>query len=51
MAQGARIAVADFSASERDEAMAEVRQLIIDLRDAAQDGRALAQGGATEKLD
>lgn len=35
--------VADFSASEREDAMAEVRQLIIDLRDAAQDGRALAR--------
>jgi len=43
MAQSARIAVADFSASDRDEAMAEVRQLIIDLRDATQDGRALAR--------
>ena len=42
MAQSAR-AVADFSASEREEAMVEVRQLIIDLRDAAQDGRALAR--------
>jgi hypothetical protein len=43
LAQSARIAVADFSASEREDAMAEVRQLIIDLRDAAQDGRALAR--------
>ena len=43
MAQAARIAVADFSASEREDAMAEVRQLITDLRDAAQDGRALAR--------
>jgi hypothetical protein len=43
MAQSACIAVADFSASEREDAMAEVRQLIIDLRDAAQDGRALAR--------
>ena len=44
MAQSARsAAAADFSASERDEAMAEVRQLITDLRDAAQDGRALAR--------
>jgi hypothetical protein len=43
MAQSACIAVADFSAPERDEAMAEVRQLIIDLRDATQDGRALAR--------
>jgi signal transduction histidine kinase len=36
-------ALADISASEREEAMAEVRQLITDLRDAAQDGRALAR--------
>ena len=43
MAQSARIAAADFSASEREDAMAEVRQLIADLRDAAQDGRALAR--------
>ena len=45
MAQSARSAdaAADFSASERDEAMVEVRQLITDLRDAAQDGRALAR--------
>jgi hypothetical protein len=43
MAQSARIADADFSASEREDAMAEVRQLITDLRDAAQDGRALAR--------
>ena len=43
LAQSARIAVADFSASEREDAMAEVRQLITDLRDAAQDGRALAR--------
>ena len=43
MAQSARIADADFSASEREDAMAEVRQLIADLRDAAQDGRALAR--------
>jgi signal transduction histidine kinase len=28
---------------EMDEAMAEVRQLIVDLRDAAQDGRELAR--------
>lgn len=42
MAHSAR-AVADFSASEREEAMVEVRQLITDLRDAAQDGRALAR--------
>jgi DNA polymerase IIIc chi subunit len=31
------------SASEREDAMAEVRQLITDLRDAAQDGRHLAR--------
>jgi signal transduction histidine kinase len=43
MAQSARIAVADFSASEREDAMAEVRQLITDLRDATLDGRALAR--------
>lgn len=43
MARSARIAAADFSASEREDAMAEVRQLITDLRDAAQDGRALAR--------
>lgn len=42
MAQSA-YALADISASEREEAMAEVRQLITDLRDAAQDGRALAR--------
>jgi len=42
MAQSA-CAAADFSASEREEAMVEVRQLITDLRDAAQDGRALAR--------
>ncbi|MFN3857217.1 MAG: hypothetical protein ACK4RV_05655 [Caulobacter sp.] len=30
-------------ADEREEAMAEIRQLIADLRDAAQDGRALAR--------
>ena len=42
MAQSAR-AAANFSAPERDEAVAEVRQLITDLRDAAQDGRALAR--------
>ena len=43
MARSAPIAAADFSASEREDAMAEVRQLITDLRDAAQDGRALAR--------
>ncbi len=39
----AAIAPAAVSASEREEAMAEVRQLIIDLRDATQDGRQLAR--------
>lgn len=34
---------AALSASDREEAMAEVRQLITDLRDAAQDGRQLAR--------
>lgn len=43
MAQSARSAVADSSASEREDALAEVRQLITDLRDAAQDGRGLAR--------
>jgi hypothetical protein len=43
MARSAHVAPADFSASEREDAMAEVRQLITDLRDAAQDGRALAR--------
>ena len=43
MAQSAQYAAADCSASEREEAMVEVRQLITDLRDAAQDGRALAR--------
>jgi signal transduction histidine kinase len=45
MAQSARPAtVADaLSASDREEALAEVRQLITDLRDAAQDGRQLAR--------
>ena len=43
MARSAHVALADFSASEREDAMAEVRQLITDLRDAAQDGRALAR--------
>ncbi|MDB5455337.1 MAG: hypothetical protein JWP92_922 [Caulobacter sp.] len=31
------------SATEREDALAEVRQLVIDLRDAAQDGRLLAR--------
>ncbi|AAK22716.1 hypothetical protein EIB18_03920 [Caulobacter vibrioides] len=40
----ARLATAAaLSASDREEAMAEVRQLITDLRDAAQDGRQLAR--------
>jgi signal transduction histidine kinase len=40
MSQSARLAAIP---SERDEALAEVRQLITDLRDAAQDGRDLAR--------
>lgn len=43
MAQSACASAVAFSASEREDAMAEVRQLITDLRDAAQDGRALAR--------
>ena len=44
MAQSARsVTAAEPSASDREEAMAEVRQLITDLRDAAQDGRQLAR--------
>ncbi len=43
MAQSALAALADVSTAEREEALAEARQLIIDLRDAAQDGRALAR--------
>jgi signal transduction histidine kinase len=40
----ARLATAAaHSASDREEALAEVRQLITDLRDAAQDGRQLAR--------
>lgn len=34
---------ANLSANDREEALAEVRQLITDLRDAAQDGRQLAR--------
>ncbi len=34
---------ASLSANDREEALAEVRQLITDLRDAAQDGRQLAR--------
>ncbi len=40
----ARLATAAaLSASDREDALAEVRQLITDLRDAAQDGRQLAR--------
>ena len=39
MSQGA----AALPATDRDETIAEVRQLIVDLRDAAQDGRGLAR--------
>ncbi|MBI1684674.1 hypothetical protein [Caulobacter hibisci] len=40
MSQSSRLTAAP---SEREEALAEVRQLITDLRDAAQDGRDLAR--------
>ena len=44
MAQSAQLSTnASLSASDREEALAEVRQLITDLRDAAQDGRQLAR--------
>jgi signal transduction histidine kinase len=43
MAQSACSVTAAPSANDREEAMAEVRQLITDLRDAAQDGRQLAR--------
>jgi hypothetical protein len=43
MAQSALLSTAALSASDREEALAEARQLIIDLRDAAQDGRQLAR--------
>jgi len=44
MAQSAPLSTeAVLSASDREDAMAEVRQLIADLRDAAQDGRQLAR--------
>lgn len=43
MAQSACSVTAAPSASDREEALAEVRQLITDLRDAAQDGRQLAR--------
>lgn len=36
-------ASAAVQAAERDETIAEVRQLIVDLRDATQDGRELAR--------
>lgn len=43
-AMSARLAnAAALSASDREDALAEVRQLITDLRDAAQDGRQLAR--------
>ena len=44
MAQSASLlTAAGLSATDREEALAEVRQLITDLRDAAQDGRHLAR--------
>ncbi|KQV55747.1 MULTISPECIES: hypothetical protein [unclassified Caulobacter] len=43
MAQSALLSTAALSATDREEALAEARQLIIDLRDAAQDGRQLAR--------
>jgi hypothetical protein len=44
MASGAHASnAASLSANDREEALAEVRQLITDLRDAAQDGRQLAR--------
>jgi len=44
MAQSARsVDMAESAAFEREEALAEVRQLITDLRDASQDGRQLAR--------
>jgi len=43
MAQSISVALAGFSVSEREDAMAEVRQLIADLRDAADDGCAMAR--------
>jgi signal transduction histidine kinase len=44
MAQSALLSTdAGLSASDREEALTEVRQLITDLRDAAQDGRQLAR--------
>lgn len=36
-------AAAAVQAADKDETIAEVRQLIVDLRDAAQDGRELAR--------
>lgn len=38
-----QVAAAAVPGAERDETIAEVRQLIMDLRDAAQDGRELAR--------
>lgn len=40
---GATQAAAAVQAAEQDETAAEIRQLIVDLRDAAQDGRELAR--------
>lgn len=40
---GVTQAAAAVQAAEQDEATAEIRQLIVDLRDAAQDGRELAR--------
>lgn len=40
---GVTLASAAVQAAERDETIAEVRQLIVDLRDAARDGRELAR--------
>jgi signal transduction histidine kinase len=40
---GATQNAAAVLAADRDETIAEVRQLIVDLRDAAQDGRELAR--------
>ena len=40
---GAPQAAAAVQAVDQDETIAEVRQLIVDLRDAAQDGRELAR--------
>ncbi|MDO8296132.1 MAG: hypothetical protein Q7T19_06800 [Caulobacter sp.] len=40
---GVTQAAAAVQAAEQDETTAEIRQLIVDLRDAAQDGRELAR--------